>query len=101
MHEQKITLNVPQETLNLPNFNDFVAVLQTAAEELTDKIPLDASLTVDVDRVSSGYEVAIRMFSQAINLSETSSGHSPFVALEKVIMKANETLHLWVMKRNV
>lgn len=92
-----LTINADKDTLGLPE--GFLETAANAMEELSRKIPGDGSLTVDVEREGGGYKIMIRMVASSFTLSETRSSRSPFVALEKVLLKTNEALDLWAINR--
>jgi len=92
-------INAIKETLNLPEFDDFLETLRGSVSELCKSAPHDAFVTVDVERHGGGYKIMIRVASSVLNFFEVGEGRSPFFALDNVLMKASEALRVWSINR--
>ena len=68
---------------------------------ISNRAPSDTTLGVDVLRHRDEYKVVIRVVSQVLEFFVVGVGRSPYVALEKVMMKACDRLKVWSIKKTV
>jgi ribosome-associated translation inhibitor RaiA len=98
----EVTLNAKSETLALPEFKGFVETLKQAFSTFTHRAPSDGAFQVDVTSIKNGsYRIEIHLASDALSLRESSEGKSPFVALDRAIVKTRHKLELWSVEKKL
>ncbi len=96
-----LVLNASEATLALPEFKGFAEALKRAFIPFSEKAPSNSAFRVDVHVAKDGYKVAIDLASGVLNFNEVGEGHSPFTALDRVLVKAKRNLELWSVQKNI
>ncbi len=96
-----VQVNANKAALALAEFDEFMKKLYAGAEEFVQRTPIDSSLTVDVERIKDGFKVAFKLASAELRLAESGEGRSPFMALERVLLKAKDLVKVWSINKKV
>ena len=96
-----LTIDADMSVLKLADGKAFMDALYAHAEKFLLAAPYGSSLRVEVQRIGAGYKVIVRLASLALQLLENAEAKSPFVALEKCLLKAHDTVQVWSMNKTV
>ena len=89
------TINADNESLNISDFSAFTGTLKEKLDDILERAPAGASIAVDIVRLGSGYQIGLRLISIALEFFEAADAKSPLVALDKVLLRARETIKVW------
>ena len=96
-----ITLSANENSLNISQFGNFEKTAYGELECLLSLAPSDSVLTAEVVRQRGEYKIVIKLVSQILQLFEIGTGRSPYVALEKAVLRARDSVRLWSIKKTV
>ena len=100
-YSKELQVNANEKILNFMEYDEFMTTLYASLERFMMAAPSDGIVNVEVSKLGSGYTVGVQLVSSALKFVEQASAQSPFVALEKVLLKAKDAVHTWAITRKV
>lgn len=97
---QEIDLQINENLLKQDDFDGFLITLKTSLSTLYDHSPSDSHISVEVTKFHAGYKIIIHLASSVLNFSESAVAQSPYSALDKVLVKLQQTLSFWAVQKN-
>lgn len=87
------------QEISIPSQVEFWRAAQKDIADLWERVPDGGTIRLALARQGREFRIDLGISSSAIVIEESDTAKSPFVALERALSKAYQTLHIWKLGR--